>query len=415
MAVLLDLPNELLARILSLVPGRDAHRALRGPLLANRRLNVVARELAYRSVVLSPPDHPDPSDDATPHVALAEHVSLLHIQPDIGECIRHLTYLGLTTDAAPSPARCSIATERAVVEFCERTPGLKTIELARCFFEAGDADIEPAGITGVEHIFLRHATPLDDYPFPTAFARHFPDARKLTLSTAVCIEPDPRIADTIGADYLDITDFTLEPSYPIPTAIVEGIVRAAGETLRKLILYLPLIATPPDFAVPDELFIHDAAELETLIVVYPLFMFPYLLQVRDTWHFSATLILSASPALAELTLAFDAGARLTDHVLGRLASLPIELVEALLDQLPATLKVNFELRVGARAPLPDWTSVLQVHPDWMDIAQRPNVNLTVARMPTEASPFRLAGDLPHHPGLSTNAFIAWYRGEFVHA
>lgn len=409
---LLECPVEIIRHILRLARegSADPHRSLAGAILACRRLNVLARDLAYEKVVLVPKEPTQEELWQDPRIALTEHATLLDIQPDIGRCIQHLAYVGLTTDPGPFVSRCSVALEEATIAFCRRTPALKTLELSKCFFEDTDDSPAPAGITGVEHLYLRHATVAGTYPYPVAFAKHFPDLKKITISTALCICDEPGLAETIGKEKLPATHVTVEPSYPLPTATAVGLIHSTADTLIVFTLYLPLVAAPPDFALPDDIHLSEAVALEDLKVVFPLFMFPRLLDVRDTFHYAATTITSATPELKTLTFAFDAGSRLTNHVINRFDAIPVDLISDVLDNLGENLQVFFELRVGAAAPLPTWAPIYQRYPEWLDMSKRDNVYMTAVHMPTEASPFHLAGQATPHHALSARAFIAWYRG-----
>lgn len=344
---LLHLPTENIEQILREVPDDDSHRGLIGILGTNYRLNRIARPIAYRDVTLF---QPRAETDAagvvinSPHKALDTQAELLSLKPDIGTHIQTLSFEGRSTDPGPHVYDCSTTSEAAVLNLCRRAPRLVKLYLKKLFWLDRKRRLVNEALNSVTHLSISQATFLGTEPIPATVARHFVDLQSLSIGTAPGTIVDPEFISALREETIDIRSLTFEPSYPFQTELVEALLEASEDTLDDFTLYLPLIAAPDDFLVPEELFIPDNSAIRKFSAVLPLCLFPALFDVRDTWHFLAITIMSAIASIDHAKVIFDVGRCRAQQIARRIDALPTTLIEGLLEELGMDVMVEFELR-----------------------------------------------------------------------
>lgn len=410
---ILYLPSETITHVLQDMCEIDHHRDLRGVLGTCHRLNAIARPIAYQSVALFQPKPREGTDDTepAPHHALDQHGLLFQLQPDIGRHIHRLSFQATSTDLLPSVANCSLINERAIVRFCRNTPFLTHLELNACFWSDSAGAVPLHTFPTLSSLRTTHATLCGADPFPQSVLRHFPNITRFAMSTAPGTVVDPSLVSALRREIIPLVSLIVEPSFPIPTDLVEALLEAGAPTLRFLTLYLPLVACPPSFDIPEEMFLDAATELEELTLIYPLAMFPLDFEIRDTWHYSAILIMSAAAGMRKLTIGFDTGKLSAHQALRRLDALQPYLLEAVFDELDPQLVVSIEFHTPSSLTAPTWDAVRARNPGWDSLAQRANVSFSIKALDAASPSFALPGTLRLPAALADEAFLAWYASE----
>lgn len=375
---LLHLPTETIMQIGGEAQGEDPLRNLRGLLGTSQRLNSILRPLAYGDVALfqlKPSTRRRGIMAAEPFRALDAHTALLDSQPDIGQHVRTLSFEATSVDASESLGNCSAVSEEAIIAFCARTPQLNELHLRKCFV----LDSAPAktitALNSVTHLALSQAVFLGHQPTPATIARHFVDLQKLSIGIAAHAYLNPTFVAALRDEVIDVRALVLEPSYPFPTQLAEALLEATLVHLDECTIYLPLIAAPDDYMIPDNLQIHPDSNISRLEIVLPLCLFPVLFDVRDTWDFLTVIVMSAPPTTRDMRFVFDAGRMPAYRAARRMGNVPVALVACLLNELGPSIAVTFDLRVAHnRTPL-SWDDVTAAHPEWLEVKQRDTVSL----------------------------------------
>lgn len=417
---ILHLPNETIEQICREIRDDEFEanplRALVGVLATCHRLNLVARPIAYRTVKLRQPK-PERGDDGElvdePYYALDRIGTLLTIQPDIGQHISSLSFEALSSDPAPTAALCSITSTDAVVRFCARTPRLTKLYLYKCFWEDAMAKNAGEAATSVTQLAITDATFLGIEPIIPNVAQHFPNLRALTASTAPGALVDMAAVRATSDATLEIASLTINPCYPIPSDLVTALLTAAAPKLDVFTLYIPLVATPPSFLIPDEIFLPQHLAIGHIRIVIPLYLFPLHYEVRDTWHFMAMMLMSSTSELAQLSFILDIGRHTSQRAARRLDAMPASYFVALLDELEQELHVQFVLCAAKGHQVPSWGPALDRAPEWTELGSRPNVHFDVDVCTEDDAVFHFDNADAGPVQLSQTAFMAWYAAEMV--
>lgn len=413
---LLNLPSENIIEICRGVIRSDPHRDLAGLLGTCARLNKIARPLAYREVALRQP-RPREGDDGLfpdePLFAFERYGSLLTAQPKIGRFLRTLSFTAFSTDPVPTAAWCSAASEAAVLEFCLKADQLEELRIHGCHWEDSDAGIPPANLRKLTSLSITDAVLDGSDPIFTRIARHFPSLRIFTFSSAPALLNDITINSAIRQDLLTAHTIIYAPSYPVMPDLVEAVLEASAPTAREFVIYLPLVAEPPYFLVPDEFFFPDGLLLSDITIVLPLHSFPINADITDTWHYLGLIVSSAPATMRRLRFVFDTGRRSPGRIARHFGALPDYYMTALLDELDSSVEVTLELRSAEGADRPYWAPVCERFPGWSDIIRREKVDIDSSVSPAGTPVFRkiTAASAPAY--LDEITFLAWYAGQIL--